>query len=221
MAKKPRLTKKFWYGYFGAFSQLRVSALNKINEFEKIKKTKNTNEIDLFLIKQVFMDSIVLDMAKILGVTRSDQTGIENIVKRLSSKKFAQLRKKLEKTDKKYKSVKAKIKENRSRIIGHLDFQKRPYYNLKFSSAEIERIYETPPDLVNHVFGSREEYEAARTHAREQLVSNQERNQRYSQIDMNKDIPTFRTIIRELEDVFYKINLLVCNQKKSLKQICD
>lgn len=207
--KKPiKLTKKFWAGYFGAFFSLKQNAEAKINEFQKIKKTKNNTA------KQVYMESIVLDMAKILGVSRSDQTGIESIKNHLQSKKFIQFKKQIEKLDKKYQSVKSKVKQNRNRIISHIDFHKKPYYGLKFSQAEVNRIYDVPKELITIVYGDEEKYKSVKAQAEKQLVSNQKRNQRYAPIDLDNDMPLFKSIIDELAKIFNEINLFVHDPKR-------
>ena len=207
--KKPtKLTKKFWAGYFGAFFSLKQNVEAKISEFQKIKKAKNN------IAKQVYMESIVLDIAKILRVSRSDQTGIESIKNHLQSKKFIQFKKQIEKLDKKYKSVKSKVKQNRNRIISHIDFHKKPYYGLKFSQAEVNRIYNVPKELITIVYGDEEKYKSVKAHAETQLVSNQKRNQRYAPIDLDKDVPLFESIIGELTKIFNEINLFVYNPKR-------
>jgi hypothetical protein len=206
--KKEKMTKKFWSGYFGAFFSLKQNVEAKINEFQKIKDAKNNTA------NQVYMESIILDMAKILGVSRSDQTGIESIKNHLQSGKFFQFKNQIEKIDKKYKSVKSKIKQNRNRIISHIDFHKKPYYGLKFSQAEVNRIYDVPENLIAIVYGDEEKYKSVKAQAEKQLVSNQKRNQRYAPIDLDKDVPLFKSIIDELTKIFNEINLFVNNPKR-------
>jgi len=203
-----KLTKKFYAGYYGAFLTLKKNTEDKMNEFQKIKSIKESaDNLNLSLAKQVYMESIISDMAKILGVTRSDQTGIESIKKYLQSKKFIQFKKRIEKIDQKYKPIKSKIKQNRNRIINHLDFHKRPYYNFKFSLAEVKRIYDVPSNP--NFFTSKDKAQAEK-----QLISNQKRNQRYEPIDIDNDIPLFSDIIKELKEVFDEIHLLVFNPQR-------
>lgn len=208
------MTKNFWYGYFGAFSILKNDVKAKIEEFLKIKDIKKSQiNLDLSITKKVYMESIVLDMAKILGVAGSDQTGIESIKKHLQSKKFIKIKKRIEKLDQKYKSIKSKIKQNRNRIISHIDFRKKPYYKFKFSQTEVNRIYDVPENLISLVYGDKKEYKKVKTQAGKQLVSNQKRNQRYTPIDLDKDVPLFKSIIDELTKIFNEINLFVTNPK--------
>ncbi len=213
--KKPkRLTEKFWYGYFGAFHILKGSVLPKINEFQKIKDIKeNSYDIDLKLALQVYMESIVSDMAKILGLTYSDQTGLREIKKHLHSKKLVHFIPQIEKIETKYKSTISKIKENRNRIIFHLDFHKNPYYKMKRSKDETKRMFEMPDNLIPLMFKDKMDYDNFNKKMQGQLVSNQKRNQRYAPIDLNKDLPLFKEIIEKLEKIFLQILILVNKPK--------
>lgn len=93
--------------YFAAFLNLRQDVL------EKMKKVKIINQIKPTLlllrkIEQVYMESIILDMAKIIGVSNCDQTGIKEIKKYLDDDDF---KNKLDQIEEKYKTTIIKIEK--------------------------------------------------------------------------------------------------------------
>ena len=206
-----KLSRKFWYGYFGSFWLLKDRMETKIGQFKKLKKI-SLIDVDLGRVRHVIMESIILDMGKIIGVTNADQTGIDKITQRLSSKIFSEYVEKLNSLKNKYKETFLKIKNNRNRIISHLDFCNKPYYEMKFSEDEVERMYAYSPCMFNN----NEEYEKIKNEAKQKLVTEQKQDQRYAPVDLEKDAPIFESIIQKLSEIFKKINKIIVEEIKNI-----
>jgi len=71
-----------------------------------------------------------------------------------------------------------------------------------------------PKELITIVYGDEEKYRSVKAQAEKQLISNQKRNQRYTPIDLEGDIPLFELIINELTKIFNEINLFVNNPER-------
>ncbi len=204
MNKKKEDVKDFWMHYFGAFLNLKQDVLEKIEEIKIINEIKPTLLL-LRKIEQVYMESIILDMAKIIGVSRCDQTGIKSIKEYLNNDDFNN---EINRVEEKYKTTIVKISENRNRIISHLDFYKNPYYNLKFSKEHLEEMIGPPSSTAYAHYGGKKNFEKIKEKIMEKCSSSKE-EERYCPIDLNKDIGIFLSMIDELDKIFEKINLTI------------
>lgn len=198
--------KEFWERYYGEMMSLNIGVEKKFEEFQKIKNIKaNNDNIDMWLAGQVYMESIILDMAKIFGVANSDQTGLKSLKENLKSPQFDQFKKQIEEIEQNYSYVKEKIKKNRNWIISHADFINK--YNLKISPDEFERTSYLPDysERYLYIFGDKERYEKWKNETEKKIVSEQKENQSYAQEDLISDIPLFKKIIEDLYNIFDKI----------------
>jgi len=202
MNKRKEEVKNFWIHYFAAFLNLKQDVLEKIEEVKIINQIKPTLLL-LRKIEQVYMESIILDMAKIIGVSNCDQTGIKEIKKYLDDDDF---KNKLDQIEEKYKTTIIKIRENRNRIISHLDFYKNPYYNLKFSRDHLEKMIGPSSPEAHALYGGKKNFEKVKERIMKKCSSSKE-EERYCPIDLNKDVELFLSIIEELDEIFGKINL--------------
>lgn len=137
---KPQELKEIWPIYHGAFKNIKLNILNGIIEYNKIDTLINNekqipisdrdvairigasggndispneikSDLDLYFLRAVVMESLIIDMGKILGATNSDQTGLKKLKRKLKDQKFRPVLKEIEDFEDKYKQEIIKIEK--------------------------------------------------------------------------------------------------------------
>ncbi len=226
----------FWPRYHGAFKNLKSDVLNSIIEYHKIDElitsekqisisdediairigASKTNDIplnkikrsdlDLYFLRAVVMESMILDMAKILGVNNNDQTGLKRLRQELKEPKYKFILEEIVDFEDKYKQEIIKIKDNRNKLIGHLELNgKKPFFDMRLSPARFEEVNVISDFEIEDTYGTREEYERVISNEKDKYISNQKQDQRYSTIDLREDIPIFKGMLNDLNTIYLKI----------------
>ncbi|MEW6408149.1 MAG: hypothetical protein AB1465_05685 [Patescibacteria group bacterium] len=179
-------------------------------------KNRNNCELNLKLMHGTYKDVIILDLAKIFTDSKNDQTALNQIIERLNNKKFAKHKKQLNFLKRKHRGLFSKIQKNRNKLIGHLDFHKNPYFRMGYSKDVLDEWYpiiEPNPHPKNfYSYFELESKNDENKRLRKDMLAKPE-NQRYEIIDFKKDIPTFKTILNELDKIFNEIDKIIYPKK--------
>ncbi|NTV22195.1 MAG: hypothetical protein HGB03_01325 [Candidatus Yonathbacteria bacterium] len=198
--------QKDFFNIWGVVIQISNYLLGKINEYEMIQ-TDNAVKEKFPLISDVYMYSIILDMAKVVGVTRSDKHGFLRL-ERISNKEITR---RIHDWENKYVDIIKKIKVNRNKIIGHVDMQEgRSFMDMGFSEAETERRKNDFEEYFKH-FGQDSIPEDLLS-AIEKMRASSPDNERYSHSDFKEDIPQIKRAIHEMQEITNRANLIRYNE---------
>ena len=197
--------KAWWHSflYYSRFLLIRP-ALEQMELFDKLYKSEleGLNIKELRIIEDSLMESIVVNMAKILGVTQSDRTGIDKLVTWLINKKFDKsIVEQLTNLQSDHAEDIKKISNNRSRKFTHLDFDKNPFQEMGRS----EDWFKTEFPYNSYLYNNEKEHEELKN----KIVAPDKDNQLYTLIDLKNDLPVFKEIIKKLESIFIEINKIV------------
>jgi len=114
---------------YGTVYELIVNVKQNIKDFEYIIKDKSFQKY-LRNIEIVYMNSIILDVSKLINATKYDKTGLEQL-RSIAPQKFKRT---IDILRKSFGGIFKKISNNRNRIIAHIDISDQgAYYNMGFS----------------------------------------------------------------------------------------
>jgi len=182
--------KKFWNIVF-VIDDLSRAILKKLTDYEAKIKNNPSIKKDLRDIDFIYMHSTLLDLAKLVSQAGNDRSGL-NELKKISPKK---IKAKIEAFYMNHREIVVKIMSNRNRIVAHVDIDKNPYFNMKFSGAEINKVI---TDHRESVEGTGMKPDLAFIAALKSLKSTTQNEERYSPSDFEVDIDTFRKMIQEV-----------------------
>jgi hypothetical protein len=157
------------------------------------------------------MHSVLLDIGKLLCVTGSDKSGL-NELEKLAPNQF---KKEINDFKLKYSDIISKITTNRNKIIAHIDISENgSYFKLGFSHTEIDRKIEDFKKYVESINnGVLNKSDLEVIDGYNKLKSSSIKYERYSPSDFYKDKDIFvemvniiRKIAQELNYHFYKEN---------------
>ncbi|MBU4056658.1 hypothetical protein KJ695_01975, partial [Patescibacteria group bacterium] len=174
----------------------------KIKDFQYIHKSKSLKE-KLRDIEFVYMHSIIFDIAKLFGATKSDKIGLKQF-KNISPKKSKD---KLTELEKSYGDIFLKISNNRNRIIAHINISnKNAYFNMGFS---IEEINKKIADCKNSAYFDPNDSFIERL---KNLKAKNRDNERYSPSDFLIDIPRIEKFLNEFTLIIDEVNIYYCKK---------
>lgn len=171
--------------------------LKRIEEYEKFIFNNALAKRDLKNIDFVYMHYIILNLAKLLSLTKADKSGLEQL-KKIAPKEIIAEIESLETT---HKTILHKLTSNRNRIVAHIDISKKnSYFGMGFSEMEINKkigdykIWAKRWDK-NKKYNKRTDIFINDLN---KLKSTNTETERYSPIDFHNDIPTFKLIIEKV-----------------------
>ena len=178
-------------GLYGNFSQILDYVKKLISEFESI----SDNKIDIKVLPSaefVYMQAIILNLAKLLSATSHDKLGIKQFLKIGSKENDEQITK----IQNQYKEIIEKINANRSRIIAHLD---ENFTTLCFSE---EAINEMEKNIEKVMKISAEE---AKNIYVKLPRSTSKKQERYTPIDIKNDLPKIKEMLKQMDEIWRKV----------------
>lgn len=205
-------TPKNFYNIYAIIEDLSNSVLENIDDYKKIIDDYELYK-DIRNIKFVYMYSIILDMGKTLAVGGNDKSGLKALLE-IAPDDF---KKRILQTQENYTDIISKLKNNRNRIIAHVDISnENSYFNLGFSALEIEE------EINNHKklrLMSKDETESDTIfyNKLKSLVPNSIKDERYGPSDFLNDIETFKKIIAEVLEIVRDLNIYFYS--KSVAQV--
>jgi len=160
----------------------------KIRDFKCIANNKLLTKKLLCNIEVVYMNSIIIDIAKLINATKSDKAGLKQF-KKISPEGS---KNKLVELEKSYEDILKKIVSNRNRIIVHIDISdKNSYCNMGFSEEEVNRNIE---DNINSIYFNSND---STIEGFKKSITKDKDNERYSPTDFLIDIPRIKKFLNE------------------------
>lgn len=190
-----------FYGLFQAITIVTAELQSLLEEFLILTKEPETINPGLKNVAYVYMSQIINGVAKIGSLTGADKTGIKEL-RRFANQKQ---RNNIDNLLRKNKVLLSKIKNNRDRIIVHLDITNLKHYSkMKFSNLAVDaminnlyRYYDSlgkPNDYNRNII--EQSYNSLRSASEEE--------ERYSLPDFLVDIPK----IKEIKDFINDLNFI-------------
>lgn len=187
---------------FFALHQLSADLLKKIKDYDLIMRSKNIKD-KLEKIESVYMESIILDMAKITSSNRSDKSGI----KELQEISPALIKQEIADLLSDNKSILYKIKANRNRKIAHFDMSKEnSFINMGFSEIQIDTMINDYKDGLEQSDIIQSDKDLSVIAEFRKVKSCSSDNERYSISDFSSDLPEFKKIIEKIIMIANKLN---------------
>lgn len=175
----------------------------KITDYRSIIHNNKDLKSKFYNIEYVYIHSIILDLAKVLGVVDNDKASIKQLMN-MAPKNIKSVIKKIE-ID--YQKIILKIKNNRNRIISHVDISKgNAYFDMGLSKLERgSRI----KDFINYIKivspkGKSEINKFAIALSKNKSKS--VKDERYSPSDFFRDCDNFLKITNEIKVINWDIN---------------
>lgn len=192
-----------FYNILNVMGILSNDILRKLDDYENQIISNSSTKQQFYNIEYVYMHSTVLDLAKLLAVTKSDKSGLRQLMD-ISPEKYAE---KISAFQVEYESIIAKIKDNRNRIISHVDISSdRAYFMMGVSESETEK-------KIADYLGAQKYYRenpVARIKVVEGLRSLQSLgrvNEKYGPTDFVGDFPVFKKMITEIGEILHDLNM--------------
>ena len=188
------------------FEQLNYK---KIEAYETKIGNNSSLSKEYFNIDYVYMHSIILDIAKLIGATGNEKgtlTGLYSLAP-------ANLRKDIDELRLKNEIIFKKIENNRNKIIAHVDVSDFwAYFNMGFSQLEIDRRIQ---DFMNYLelTGQETKTNLDVIENLKNLKSTSVQFERYSPADFGQDLNRFKSIINEILDITTRANSYFYNQR--------
>jgi len=200
---------KNFYNISFVMNDLSQGIVRKIQDYENNIKGNFVIKKDFYNIEFIYMHSVILDMAKLISVTKVDKSGL-NQLEKISPKEIKQ---QIKYFNEKYKKIIVKITQNRNRIISHLDISnKSTFFNMGFSNLEIEnKIADFKKYVLTYDNKNKESIEVF-VERLEQLKSKSIENERYSPCDFIEDIPTLKDMITKISKILREVDFYYYNQ---------
>ncbi len=167
------------------------------NNIENGKYVKTFYNIDF-----VYMHSIVLDVAKLVSATKKDKSGLSQLKK--DSPQILRVR--IDNFEKRYEDTIEKIKNNRNKIIAHIDISdKGSYFDMGFSKVEISRKIEGYKKLLKYQ-GNVGPNDLETIERLKKLESKSIKGERYSPSDFSKDVNKIKNMVEEILNIAHDVN---------------
>ena len=148
---------------------------------------------------------IILTIAKLLSLTRSDRSGLVQLEK-ISP---PEVKRRIQDLRKLNEPLITKISSNRSRIIAHVDIStNRSYTKMGFSEMEVERMLD---GLRKSFFQRDDAMQADLVKRWRNLASTSPEQERYSPSDFLNDLPKLRTLAKEVQNIVRDLNIYFYN----------
>lgn len=164
-----------------------------IKEFEIAIGDSDLKKKGLLNIGTAYMNSIIIALAKLFSITKSDKTGL----KQIKNNSPEELKNKIETIEKKYGDIIKKVSANRNRIIVHIDISdKNAYYNMGISKTECERVIS---DYKKSSHYKSEDSSDPFIESISKIQAMDKNNERYCLSDFQKDIPEIKKILEEIK----------------------
>lgn len=183
--------------------QLNTDILKKINDYEVSIKNSDNTKNEFYNIEFVYMHSIILDIAKLISATRSDKSGIKELMK-ISPPNIKQ---EFERLLSDNSNLLEKVRINRNKIIAHIDVSEQgSYIEMGFSQVEIRRKIEDYKKYLelSHIKPSKKDL-AVITKFQE-MKSSSLNLERYSPSDFSLDLPIFKVLLEKIIEISNKLN---------------
>jgi hypothetical protein len=176
-----------FYKIFSVIENLSNSTLVNLDDFEKIKKSNLYSELKN--IDYVYMYFVILDMGKILAVGSQDKSGLRALLE-IAPHDFKQ---RILQIQESYADIISKLKNNRNRIIAHVDISNdNSYFNLGFSEIEIEEKINDHKKYLKIINRHETELDDIFYNKLKSLVPSSIEDERYSSSDFLNDMETFK-----------------------------
>lgn len=201
---------KNFYNLLFVVDDLSSAIVKKIDDYENLIQGSNTIKKDFYNIEFVYMHSIVLDMAKLLSVTKSDKSGLIQL-KDISPEEIESEIAKFEQDNKK---IIEKITNNRNRIISHVDISDgSAYFDMGISEHEFKNKIDDYRRYLAH-FGDVDENKI-RTYEEslQKIKSTSSENERYRPPDFIVDLPVLKSMSEKISKFAHDINIYYYNMK--------
>ncbi len=192
-----KMTTEF-YATFGILSQLCSRIKVSLEEFEKLPKNP---ALKYFVwLETAYLYFILVDISKLLGLSRADRSGLKQFVDLLPS---TTKKNDFETQIKGFLSdpICQKISLNRDKFICHLDTD---YMNIPFSRVEIDVMIKKFTDFcnLNHMQVSAEVIQNF-----ESMVSTKSDIERFTISDLRAELGNFSSLVQAIEKLLFEINL--------------
>jgi hypothetical protein len=201
---------KEFYNICGVSSFLKNQILEDIHDFEKIIYKNSFLRSQLKNIEHNYMHCIILNIAKLIGVAKCDNSGFTNLKNQTIYPYIPDyFRVKINNFEDDHKEIIAKIKNNRNKIISHIDVNSNdPFYGLLFSEAEIDKIYNDylKNPMLSDSNESSERNIAFKKHL-QTIKSGSIENERYSLSDFFNELPILKKMIVEIDKTINELNI--------------
>lgn len=110
-----------FYNVLFVIYQLSSDILKKIIDYKTLIEDSNLIKKQFYNIEFVYMHSIILDIAKLTSSTKSDKSGLKELEKISPNV----LKKEITALTQRHKDLLEKIRNNRNKIIAHIDVTER------------------------------------------------------------------------------------------------
>ncbi len=185
----PKFTK-----IYSVILDLGETISEKITDFTDRIYNNPKIKREFYNIDFVYMHSIILDLAKMVGLTGSDKSGLKELGKICDD---SEIKKMINDFENSNVNILNKIKSNRSRIIAHVDISDRSsYFNMGFSELEIDNKIK---DHINYSNITKQIPDESLIQGLKKLKSESTSEERYSPTDFYNDIPKFKKLIDEIK----------------------
>ena len=200
-------TPKNFYNIYAVIEDLGNSTHENLDDFTKLNK--NNLYTELKNIGYVYMYSIILDMCKILAVGGNDKSGLKALLEIVPE----DFKKRILQIQYNYKDVINKLKNNRNRIIAHVDIsEENSYFSLGFSAVEIEEKIKNYKKYLRLINKDETEADIIFYNKLKSLVPSSVNNERYSLSDFSRDIDIFKRIIADVLEIARDLNIYFYNK---------
>jgi hypothetical protein len=176
---------------FSVFKTNLLFSKNLLLEFEKFFDNKKINE-SMPRAKLVYMEIIILNLAKIFSKLKCDKFGIVQL-KNISPEKNEQ---QLTKIEESHIDIIGKIISNRNKIIAHTD---KDFDALSFSDNEIKSIKKDIEDSMEI-----REKEAKSISCKMNRAISKDK-EKYTPRDLKRDSLEIKNLIEEIDKVFEEV----------------
>lgn len=191
-----------WSNLYFVVHDLGNAILKKIGDYETKIYENGSLKRDFYNIEFVYMHSILLDIAKLISATGSDQSGLKQLKKGAPSN----ILERICNVETNHRDLISKVKVNRNKIVAHVDITEMgSYHKLGLSDLEVERRIE---DLKRYskLTGDRVAIPQIIKDL-ENLKSISPETERYSPSDFFSDLDKFKQIAREILDIADELNV--------------
>ncbi len=187
----------------------------KLGQYNSTIWTDKKLRMELSGIEYVYMSSIILDLAKIFSLARKDESGL----KKLKECSPSVIRDKFFQLQKSHNKLLEKLKENRNRLIAHVDISKdRSVFRMTLSKSERIRMIKNYGFIIeNH----RDEKSLIEDFAKNisKKRSRSHKNERYSPVDLIHDAPEILRMLKELKIIVSELVMYFYKKESKLPEV--
>ncbi len=200
-----------FYNILFVINELGSTILKKISDYENVIQNDYSLKKKFHNIEFVYIHSIILDIAKLTSKASSDKSGLKDLKKFCSDKT---IQNKITNFEVKYKNTLEKIKNNRNRIIAHVDIsEENSYFKMGFSDIEIKTKKD---DYKKYMELTNQQLDIVKIEELEKFQTSSIKEERYSPSDFLLEIGLLKEMINEVLVIASDINLYFYNSKSTL-----